>query len=382
MTERLYYDQSYLKEFEARVTAVRIGKGSIWVSLDRSAFYPTSGGQPFDTGILACGGRKCRVTDVQADEEGEVWHLTDAPLYPGDTVTGYIDWDRRFDHMQQHGGEHMIAGAVYTLFGGMTIGLHLGEKDSSIDVTMPDGSTHFTDEMIEKLETDVNTHVQQDAPVRCWFPDAEELQGLPLRKAPTVREHVRIVAFGDYEMVACGGTHPSSAGQVGPVRILSVTPARGKARVTFVCGMRAYRYMSLCTRAAERSARLLSCRPEELPGCVETLNEKLQLAEKDMLVVKTGQYLSMLEACGGVLSLDDGDVKALQEAVSRYIEKPGRIALAQAGRRLIFARSADAHTDMAALLRQVARGGGRPDFASGDGEPGSAMKAAEILTKM
>ena len=168
MTERLYYNQTYLKNFSAVVTAMREKNGKTEITLDRSAFYPTSGGQPYDTGVI--GGAK--VLDVVVDALGEVWHTVEGTLTEGETVECAIDWARRFDHMQQHAGEHMLAGAVYRLFGGHTIGLHLGAEVSTIDVTMPDGSTHLTPEQVHALEMDVNEQIQQDVPIKCWFPSA------------------------------------------------------------------------------------------------------------------------------------------------------------------------------------------------------------------
>ena len=139
MTERLYYDNAYLTEFDAVVTKTMEREGKNLIALDRSACYPTSGGQPYDTGGI----RDAQVTDVFVDAEGEVWHEVSRGFTVGETVYGQIDWPRRFEHMQQHGGEHMIAGAIWELTGGMTIGLHLGAEFSSIDVEFADGSTWF-----------------------------------------------------------------------------------------------------------------------------------------------------------------------------------------------------------------------------------------------
>ena len=139
MTERLYYNDAYLKEFDAAVLACEPERDAWRVRLDRSAFYPTSGGQPYDTGTL--GG--ANIVDVYVDKDGEMWHVVDAPLAVGARVEGRIDWVRRFDHMQQHAGEHMLAGACWRHFAGHTIGLHLGRDDSSIDVELPDGRTRM-----------------------------------------------------------------------------------------------------------------------------------------------------------------------------------------------------------------------------------------------
>lgn len=379
MTNRLYYDQTYLTDFTATVTAVSSQEGTVRVALSQSAFYPTSGGQPYDTGTLTAGEKVLQVTDVSVDRDGEVWHTVSGMLEAGETVQGHIDWERRFDHMQQHGGEHMLAGAVWTLYGGTTIGLHLGENESTIDVTMPDGSTRFTPEMIAALENDVNTHIWQDAPVRCFFPTEEELAALPLRKPPTVKENIRIVAFGDFEMVACGGTHPSTAGQIGLVKILSVTPSKGKARVAFVCGRRAFDHLARCFDTVQACNRQLSCLTEDLPRQVAVLKEKTVELEKANRVFLSQHYLRLLEEENGVLTLEDGDPQALQEAVSHYIRLPGRVALTCAGSRLVFACSSDVDRDMSMLIRSVARGGGKKDMASGSGDAEAVRKAAALL---
>ena len=150
MTDRLYYDNAYLWSFEGTVTAVFPGRkqGEWSVALDRSAFYPTSGGQPFDTGRIVFAGGEAKVQNVEADRTGEVWHTVDREIPAGASVRGEIDGARRTDQMEQHGGEHMLAGAVWEKLGGMTIGLHLGESESTIDVELPEGRTHLTEEEI------------------------------------------------------------------------------------------------------------------------------------------------------------------------------------------------------------------------------------------
>ena len=382
MTERLYYDDSYMREFTAHVTAACEADGDTLITLDRSAFYPTSGGQPYDTGVLidTVSGQAFSVTEVEV-KDNEVWHRVRGKLKTGYEVTGRIDWERRFDHMQQHGGEHMIAGAFWKLFGGTTIGLHLGKEESSIDVTMPDGRTRITGEETAAVEEYVNRHIQNDERIRCFFPSEAELEALPLRKPPTVKEHIRIVEIGGWELVACGGTHPSRTGEIGIVKILSVVPAKGKARVSFVCGMRAVRYLSLCAAQTEMSARLLSVQPGELLHAAEELKEKNAALEKELKSFRAGEYERMLEEHDGVLYLEQGDAACLQTAVSRYIAAPGRVALCGAAGRLIFARSAGLSADMAVLLRQVARGGGKPDMASGAGTEENVLQAAELLRK-
>ena len=374
MTDRLYYDDAYLLHFTGRVVSVRADG---WIALDRSAFYPTSGGQPYDTGVLLWDGGESRVTDVEV-ENGVVWHRVSAPIPEGAAVRGEIDWARRLDHMQQHAADHLLAGAAWQTLGGVTIGLHIGKEESSIDMDLPDGRTRLAQEEAEALEDLVNQRVQQDDPIRCWFPKAEELSRLPLRKKPTVTEHVRIVAMGDYEMVACGGTHPATTGQIGPVRILSTAPARGKMRLTFLAGMRAVRDYCRCAQCAEAVSAALSTRVEEAPAVLLREREQ-QAAERRALQERlTAAALAWIQksrvgedavfAC----HVPFADPDTLLRAGAELTRDPAAVALlscpGKKGRSLLFIRGQGAGADMAALLRQSgARGGGKPDLAQGSG---------------
>ena len=389
MTERLYYDDSYLWQFDAVVTSVKNGKrpGEWEVTLDRSAFYPTSGGQPFDTGLLSFGKVKAKVTDVEVDAAGDVIHTVDKEIPAGTAVYGEIDGARRTDHMEQHGGEHMLAGAIWEKLGGTTIGLHLGQTESSIDVAMPEERTHLTDEEITMLENTVNERIRMDAPIRCWFPEEEELKKLPLRKAPTVTEHVRIVAMGDFEMVACGGTHPASTGRIGLLKIISAIPAKGKIRVSFVCGGRAVSLFQTYMRYADKAGAALSSPVDRLSAAAAELKYRLSEAEKRANRLETREILAKMEEAGEelkgvtlcVIALPETDGRAVTAAVSDYIRIKGRAVLLAAGERLTFARSADVKIDMNELIKRVARGGGRPDMASGAGIPECVSVARKIL---
>ena len=381
MTERLYYDDAYLWEFDAKVTRIRNGKktGTWEAALDRSAFYPTSGGQPFDTGKLMFAGGEASVSDVEADRE----------IPEGTEVHGSIDGKRRTDHMEQHGGEHMLAGAIWEKLQGTTIGLHLGQEDSTIDVALPGERTHLTEEEIIMLEDTVNERIRMDAPVRCWFPEKEELETLPLRKPPTVREHVRIVAMGDFEMVACGGTHPSSTGRIGMLKILSVIPAKGKARVTFVCGGRAAALFRKYMRCADKAGAALSCPVDKLSRAASELKSRLAEAERKANRFETRELLEQFrreESSGDLKGItlaavvtEEKDARAVSAAVSEYIAERGKLLLLAAGERLTFARSEDVPVDMAELIRRVGRGGGRPDLAGGAGIPECVHVARKIL---
>ena len=398
MTERLYYDDACLTEFDAVVTDCAQQDGRYIVRLSRSAFYPTSGGQPFDTGRID----GAAVTDVYVGEDGDVYHAVDRPLAAGRAVHGVIDWSRRFDHMQQHAADHMIASAIWRRYGGVTIGLHIGGDMSTIDVDMPGGATHLSPGQIAEIEADVNAHVQRDVPIRCWFPEPDALKALPLRKPPTVAEHVRVVAIGEDEMVACGGTHPATAGQLGLVKIVGAAPARGKLRVSFLAGARALRDYQSKYEIAQAASGLLSTAVENLPAHVAALKEALKRAEfelgrfrRDALLDEVERALPDLPRLPGGAAVAarvvEGDANLIKDAASRLIRRPGMVALLAArteGDRgmFVFARSGDVDLHMGRLLSDACRpfggkGGGRPDFAQGGGPLAALDEALRLLTK-
>jgi len=377
MTDRLYYENSYLTEFDAQVLEIRSNRAR----LDRSAFYPTSGGQPFDTGRIG----KTRVTDVQV-EDGEVWHTFEGELSEGEIVHCEIDWARRFDHMQQHAGEHMIANAVHRFFGGYTIGLHIGAEISTIDVELPDGRMRLSAEDIARVEDDVNAHIQQNMPIRCYFP--EDVDALPLRKRGDVKENVRVVDIGGYELVPCGGTHPQKTGDIALVKIVDARPSRGKMRLGFLCGDRAVKDYRRRYEITEQAANALSTSVDNLPALVAQMSERLKQLEYELKQANARRLLEQAdamprEACGDyqiVAGQVDADADALRALASRLIETPKTYALLEtADGRLLFARS-DAPGHMGKLMAKAGRGGGKPDFAQGaSAEGGAAQRAMELL---
>ena len=383
MTNRLYYDNTYLTEFDAVVLECIPKADKYVIRLDQSAFYPTSGGQPFDTGIIS----GAEVTDVYVDDAGEVWHEVNAHFEIGCTVHGIIDWERRFDHMQQHAGEHMLANAAYRLLHGETIGLHLGNDVSSIDMTLPEGRTHITAEEIMALEDDVNSRIQRDVPVRQWFPDKEELSRLPLRKPPTVDDHIRIVQIGELEFCACGGTHPSTAGQIGLVKIVDARPARGKLRLTFVCGKRAFELLRRNYDLLHQTSDAISTSYENVPALVKAMDEEvkrltheLSAARKEILISKAGAILdgAYINENGVriVSKFVEADTTAARELATHLIKTPRTVAVIgaknAANYSYIVCRSSDVDCNCGACLSSAAKmsggkGGGRPDFAQGGG---------------
>ena len=383
MTRRLYYDDSLLTEFDAVVTGC-VRRGDIWLcALDRSALYPTAGGQPYDTGTIICpDGRVCGVTDVECDGDGEVWHTISGEIAAGTPVRCAIDWDRRRDHMEQHGGEHLLAGAVWRHLQGTTIGLHLGKDDSTIDVAFPDGRTHLTEDEITMLEKQVNSWIRLDAPVKCYFAQPSQLPGIPLRKPPTVTENIRIVQYGDFEYRACGGTHPPRSGMIGQIKILSALPSKGKVRISFVCGERAENRLRAAFRVLKELSDKLSCHWADTPDAVRMLQERNdELAREG---VRKNEIIARCEierACGNPVICGERQIALV---MLPFDDKKflARFASDEAGRRgmVVFAALKPAEgvsffcmcrpdgdpvdlRKMIALLK--AKGGGRPEMVQG-----------------
>lgn len=392
VTDRLYYQDAYRTRFDARVLDAQKRDDGHWIRLSSTAFYPTGGGQPHDQGTLQAGDVEARVEDVLLEGE-DIWHRVNLALPVGTAVQGQVDWTRRFDHMQQHSGEHMLAGGIKQLFDGFTHGLHIGREHSTIDVTLPDGRTRLSAGEVTALEELVNRRVQQNAPIRAWFPTPEELARVPLRKDPTVQDQVRVIAVGDFEYCACGGTHLSATGQIGLIKVLDTQPVRGKLRVSFLCGMRAVHHYRAVYDAATAAGQLLSAPPASLSkevqrqqGELQALREQLRLLRQE--AARTAAYRISQSAQplkeGGRLALGHCptlDADSLKEVASALIEQAGTVALLSAPRgegvALLFARSADAPGDMAQLMRRAgARGGGKPDWAQGSAPDESILKQA------
>jgi alanyl-tRNA synthetase len=266
LTERLYYQDCYLREFRARV--VETGSDGRRVYLDRTAFYPTSGGQPFDLGTL--GGVAVREV---IDEEGRIAHVMEAPLSATE-VEGIVDWDRRYDHMQQHTGQHLLSAVLDELFKIRTISFHLGAESSTIDVDTPSLNT----ERIERAEERFAEVVAQARPVHITFEDASE--GLELRKASTRTGTLRIVTIENLDRSACGGSHVRSTAEIGMVLTGKSEKIRGSTRLEFVCGNRALRRARADNRLLASVGRALSVPPEQSPELIAGLIEKNKSLEK------------------------------------------------------------------------------------------------------
>ncbi len=373
INERLYYADSYLRHFSAHVVARADRAGKPSVALDQSAFYPEGGGQPADTGTLD----GIAVVDVQV-EDGVVWHMLAQPL-AGEVVQGQIDWSRRFDHMQQHHGQHLLSAAFERLYELRTVSFHLGVASATIDLA----ASALTAEQIIAAEDLTNQVIWEDRPVLARFVSAEELAQLPLRKAPQVSGPVRVVSVPEFDHSACGGTHPRSTGGVGLAHIRRWERRAGVVRVEFVCGDRAVRELRWKNAALARIAGALSVGAEEVEAAVTRLRDAEERARKrlqnlgDQLIDYEAQDLiAHAELVGSVRVVRRAYAdRGLEEvrALARAISAGGCIALLglrAEKTQLIFARAEGLALDCGKLLGETlapfgGRGGGQPALAQG-----------------
>ena len=288
MPQRLYYDDPFLTEFTANVADIREHSRGVWqLALDRSAFYPTSGGQPHDTGTLeatAPSGTRltAHITNVEEDESGTVWHVTDKPLSAGTAVTGSIDRTRRIDHMQQHTGQHLLSAAFHREFNAPTVSFHLGDTTSTIDLATP----ALPSNAIAKIERLTNEIIAEDRPVDFQTiprADAEALLASgALRKLPERDGPIRLIRIADFDLNACGGTHVRSTGQIGGLHIRSLEKVRQGTRLEFVCGLRAAAVSRADYELLTQSANTLSVPPTELPAAIQRLLAEKKSAAKEL----------------------------------------------------------------------------------------------------
>jgi alanyl-tRNA synthetase len=403
MTDRLYYTDPYLQTFDAAIVRVEPHGQRLRVWLDRTAFYPSSGGQPFDTGSLG----SWRVVDVSDEDDGTIAHVVEQSSTPepgtpqpepGQGVAGAIDWPRRFDHMQQHTGQHVLSAAIARLFAVRTVSFHLGATDSTIDV-----ARELTAGEIAAAEAEANRIVWENRPVGIRFASAEEAAAMPLRKEPARGGTLRLIDVEGFDLSACGGTHVARTGAIGIIAVASWERFKGGQRIAFLCGGRALDGYRALRDAVSHTVRLVSVLPAELPAAVERLlaDAKEQKRTTTSLQVDLTRYraaelaasateMALKADAGGasvrlvarVLAADANALKALATAV---VASPGYlVALVSTTMPalVVVARSADvsvaAQPLLASLLAKFGgRGGGKADFAQGGGLV--AASANEIL---
>lgn len=397
MSERLYYSDSFLRSFTGTVTEVReFTRGNneaLWqLALDRSAFYPTSGGQPFDTGVLnaksqAGSAREVRVEEVEEDEQGRVWHIAREPLAAGIGVEGSIDWSRRFDHMQQHTGQHLLSAIFVRELDAPTVSFHLGGNTATIDLACAPPTRHS----LERVERIVNEIIGEDRRVTSRFVARNEAETMlvagKLRKLPDRDGSIRLVEIADCDLNACGGTHVSSSGQIGALLLRGTEKVSRGVRVEFVCGMRAVRTARADFTILGEAAALLSSAPADLPALVSRIQADAKTGAKERQRLRE----ELAGFAGTILANESPLVNGLRLVEHSWKDRDrdyvrllaSRTAAASAVTAVIFtaaesdparvfiARSKDLAIDCGRILREALaniglRGGGSPDLAQGD----------------
>ena len=373
-TVKLYYESAYTQDFTAVVQSCEAVKNGFAVTLDRTAFYPEGGGQPADHGTLG----EARVLDVH-EKDGVVTHLCDRALSVGAEVGGRIDWARRFDHMQQHSGEHIISGLLCSTFHCDNVGFHMGADVVTIDYNAP-----ITWEQALEVERRANAYIWADHPIRIWYPSAEELAALPYRSKKELTDAVRITEFPGADRCACCGTHVSSSGQVGLLKLLSCQKFRDGVRLELLCGQRALDCLAAGWEQARQIGQALSVKPQSAFAAVSRLQEELlSLKEKAARLEEAdfAHVAAQYRGAGSVLHIAeplDGDgARRLCDAIAKAAGGRCAVFAGQDGdyRYAVIESGGDLRQfikDMNTALH--GRGGGRDGFAQGS----AACTAEEV----
>ncbi len=374
-TQKLYYQDPTLREFPATVLSCEAA-GEVWkVVLDQTAFYPEGGGQPADHGVLKTAGGEIAVTDVH-EKNGTVFHTCAAPAEPGTVVTGVLDWARRFDHMQQHSGEHILSGILCRLYDCDNVGFHLGAEAVTIDY-----NTDITWEQALEAERLANAAVWADRETEIFYPSSEELAALDYRSKKELTGQVRIVEFPEADRCACCGTHVERAGQAGPIKVLSCQKFREGVRMEILCGARALRYLSGTYDQARTVGQRLSVKPLEIQGAVERLEEELSAAKARMADLEQTAFAALAAEQSG-----RGDVVLFQspmrpDSLRRLADAVGKscgglaAVFSGEGAKWSYALVRGDGGDIAPLVKELnetlhGRGGGRNGFAQGSVQAG------------
>ena len=387
ITERLYYADSYSTTFEANLISTTTVNGAPAAILDRTCFYPTSGGQPHDTGTL----NGAAVLDVIVREsDGAVLHILDRALGAG-RVSGQVDWVRRFDHMQHHTGQHILSQAFVRLTRAETVGFHMSPDSITIDLNRPD----LAPATVDAAEDLANQIVTENRPVCAWFPADDELAALALRKVPDVEGKFRVVAVEGFDVTACGGTHVARTGEIGLIKVLRTERRGDILRVEFRCGGRALRDYRLKNALLHQIAAEMTTGFADLPAVLAKLRDENKALRRDLRQVQAlalAHEAETLWAAGEQASgvrlvlaaFAERDAGELRQLVQQVIARPSTVmvcAASGAKAQLIAARSDDVALDMVAVLKRglavwgIERGGGRPSFAQGGG---GAVSPAEV----
>ncbi len=390
VTERLYYTDPKLTSFEARVVAAEAGG----IVLDRTAFYPTSGGQVFDTGYLESDSRRVRVLEVAEDEQGRVLHRVEAGglFAAGTQLHGVVDSDRRHDHLQQHTGQHLLSAVFIELFNAPTVSFHMGEESCTIDLDIKSLGA----EQIRQAERRANSIVTDDVPVEIKFATVEEARAMGVRKIPPeVKDTLRLIEIEGHDLTACGGTHVSRTGEIGAILARKSEKVKQGVRVEFVCGDRAVAAARKDFETLTSAAALFSSHIYDVPEQIRKTLDDVRMAGKreqktlsELAEFMAARIASETPESNGirlvVRTFGDRDaafVKLLAQKLALHPDVVALLATTNPQPSLVFAQPAGGRFDMGALMKQAmaalgGRGGGARDFAQGGAPAGANVQRA------
>lgn len=389
MEPTLYHTDPYLIEQKASVTEILELEGQYHIQLDISLFYPEGGGQPCDTGTID----SIPVLSVYENESG-TYHVLNALPHTDRPVVCRLDWTRRFDHMQQHSGQHLLSAVMDHLYDAATIGFRLTEDYVTIDL-----EKRLTEEEIAIAEQEANRLIWSNKPIKGYWPDADALAALPLRKQPKVAEDIRIIEVADYDYSPCCGTHVNFTGEIGLIKVSRWENYKSGVRLEFRCGRRALELFSQLVGIAQTLGRELSAAPEALIPAFERyrldkeqLQESVQLLRSALQSYEAEKYLSEAQIVQGVRiisRIEDTEMKDLKSMASLLVQSPATVVIfgssADSKAQILLQRSVDlVNLDMKSVFAQVAplinaRGGGNTGAAQGGGD-GTAELATCVDT--
>ena len=395
MTLRLYYNDSFLYDFDARVLDSLQQNGKHAIVLDQTAFYPTSGGQVHDRGkLILAEQNEVAVSDVAEEEDGRILHFTTESVPQGSAVHGVIDAARRHDHMQQHSGQHVLSAAFVRLFDIPTVSFHMGAESCTIDLA----AKTLSPQQIIRAEELANELVTEDRPVTMRFVSLEEARRLDLRKLPPKQTgELRLIDISDFDLTACGGTHVRSTGQIGAILLRKTENVKQGVRVEFVCGLRAVRTARQDYATLSEAAGLLSTHARELPQQVQKLIQETKAADKagrklleELAEFYADRYLAEISTKPHVIvrvfhERDLSFIKLLaQKLTAKQPEVTALLASGAGQPSLVFAQSSGNKGNMGQLMKDVmaplgGRGGGTADMAQGGLPPGTDWGSLEKM---
>lgn len=393
--DKLFLNDSYIKEFNADILEIVHNENGTSVVLDKTAFYPEGGGQPCDTGVIG----DYHVSYVY-EENNLVYHVVDGEPSICKNIRCSIDWDRRFDHMQQHCGQHILSAAFDKLLNGATVGFHLGAEYVTVDIAVDS----LTPEDARKIEALANDIVFKNLQVRYHYPEPHELSNFPLRKTPSVDENIRIVEVDGFDFSPCGGTHPMLTGDIGLIKIRKWEKYKNSIRVEFVCGWRALKDYYWKNEYINELSNILSSKDTDVLEGVKrtvsefyTANKEVKNLKDKVLTYEASELYSCSEIINGVRIVkkvfsgrDFKEVTSLAGKIARNTNVIALLGLKSENAQLVFTRSSDVNIKINELFKEVVslingKGGGNPQSAQGGGSDvsnlESALESAYIILK-